>query len=356
MTTLSQLIQNQIIKNEIKLHELSYLFWECTQRCNLQCKHCGTDCSLNASIKDMPFDHFLQAILPLKQKHKADSITIVISGGEPLLRPDLAECGLQLRENGFRWGIVTNGFLYDYEMHGKLLGAGMGAITLSIDGLGESHNWLRGNNQSFSHAIKALDLVTSTPRLYYDVVTCVNGKNIAELENLKNYFIAKKVKSWRLFTIAPIGRAVSNSDLQLNGEQIGYVMQFIERSRLEKDIDIQFSCEAYVGEFENKVRNDQFFCRAGINIASILADGSISACPNINRHFTQGNIYFDNFMDVWENRFQIMRDRNWTKVGTCASCNKYNNCNGGAMHLWNEDRTCITKCLHQEMKKSMHCV
>jgi len=350
LPSISQYFHNQFVRNETKLHELSYLFWECTQRCNLKCRHCGTDCTTNSSIKDMPFEHFLEAILPLKDRYKSDSITIVISGGEPLLRDDLADCGMQLRQNGFRWGIVTNGFLYNYELHGKLLAAGMGAITLSIDGLGESHNWLRGNGQSFSNAMKALELISSTDRLNYDVVTCVNAKNISELEYLKTYFISKNVKSWRLFTIAPIGRAIINDDLQLEGEQISYLVEFIEQTRLEKQIDIKFSCEAYLGEHDRKVKDNYFFCRAGINIASVLIDGSISACPNINRHFVQGNIYHDDFLDVWENRFQIMRDRKWTKTGTCATCKEYNNCNGGALHLWNEDKDCIMKCLHQEMQ------
>jgi radical SAM enzyme (rSAM/lipoprotein system) len=350
---ISQFIHNQFVKNETKLHELSYLFWECTQRCNLSCKHCGTDCSSNSSIKDMPFEHFLEAILPLKEKYKKDSITVVISGGEPLLRNDLAECGLALRQNGFRWGIVTNGFLYDYEMHGKLLAAGMGAITVSVDGLGESHNWLRGEKQSFSRAMQALDLISNSERLNYDVVTCVNAKNISELDFLKTYFISKKVKSWRLFTIAPIGRASFKEDLQIDGEQIRYLMEFIAQTRLEKQIDIKLSCEAYVGEYEKKVRDAHFFCRAGINIASVLIDGSISACPNINRHFVQGNIYHDDFLDVWENRFQIMRDRKWTKTGTCANCKEYNNCNGGALHLWDENKDCILKCLHQEIESAI---
>jgi radical SAM protein with 4Fe4S-binding SPASM domain len=133
-------------------------------------------------------------------------------------------------------------------------------------------------------------------------------------------------------------------------------MEFISKTRLEKQINIKLSCEAFVGEYEKKVRDSYFFCRAGINIASVLIDGSISACPTIDRHFAQGNIYLDNFVEVWENRFQLMRNRKWTKIGTCASCKEYNICNGGAMHLWTEEKNCITKCLHQEMEKAISMV
>ena len=79
-----------------------------------------------------------------------------------------------------------------------------------------------------------------------------------------------------------------------------------------------------------------FFCRAGISVASILADGSISACPNLRDNFIQGNIYQDNFRDVWENRYGIFRDRRWTKTGICADCKSYKYCQGNGMHLRND--------------------
>lgn len=336
-------------KNEIKLHELSYLFWECTQRCNLNCLHCGSDCTSNSTIKDMPFDDFLQAILPLKHHYK-NNITVVITGGEPLMRKDLALCGKTLRKYGFQWGIVTNGYDYTQDIHAKLLTAGMGSITISLDGLENTHNWLRANNHSFENAVKALDLIVSTKGLGYDVVTCVNRKNINELPDFKNFLISKKTKTWRLFTIAPIGRAANNNDMVLTPAELKQLMDFIVCSRMKKDIDIKFSCEAYVGKYEKQVRDSYFFCRAGINIASVLIDGSISACPNINRHFVQGNIYNDNFLYVWNYRFNMMRNRNWTKTGMCKYCKDHKQCKGGAMHLWNEKKDTILTCLNKKLK------
>jgi len=293
----------------------------------------------------MPFDDFLKAIRPLNKKYKPDTTMVVITGGEPLLRSDLAECGSKLRENGFRWGMVTNGFAYTKERHIQLLGAGMGAVTLSLDGLEETHNWLRGNPKSFSNALNALDLIASSPQLNYDVVTCVHSKNIHELESLKNLLTSHKTKAWRLFTIAPIGRAANNNLLQLNNSQLRQLMDFIVKTRKEGKIDVKFSCEAYTGEYETRVRDSFFFCRAGINICSVLIDGSISACPNINRSFIQGSIYEDDFIDTWESCFQEMRNRSWARKGLCENCKDFNNCNGGAMHLWDENRKGIMQCL-----------
>jgi radical SAM enzyme (rSAM/lipoprotein system) len=345
----SQFIFNRYKKNEAYLHELNYLFWECTLRCNLRCLHCGSDCGKDNTAKDMPFEDFLKAILPLKKAYRSNSITVAITGGEPLLRKDLAQCGRGLRENGFRWGMVTNGYSYTPDIHEKLLAAGMGSITVSLDGLEPSHNWLRADDQSYKKAADAIALIVSSNRLVYDVVTCVNQKNIDELPALKELLISMEVKAWRLFTISPIGRAAHNDDLRLNPRQIKSLMEFIVLTLSDKRIRTTFSCEAYLGDYERRVRDTRFFCRAGIQVASILADGSISACPNINRCFVQGNIYNDEFLDVWNKRFEIMRDRGWTKTGICEKCDVYKNCNGGAMHLWNEKKDTIMTCIYQQL-------
>lgn len=347
----SQYFHNKFRENEAGIHELSYLFWECTQRCNLKCRHCGSDCTSGSKMKDMPFDAFLKAIMPLKERYKRDSITVVITGGEPLLRCDLADCGMALRENGFRWGIVTNGFDYTPEHHARLLASGMGAVTLSLDGLEESHNWLRNNKESFRKAVMALGLITSSARLNYDIVTCVHPGNIHELPALQGFLISENVKAWRLFTIAPIGRAANSGELLLNAAELRQLMDFITQARKNKTMDVKFSCEAYTGEYEKKIRDSFFFCRAGINIGSVLNDGSISACPNIDRHFVQGNIYRDQFADVWEQKFEIMRNRDWTKTGECLQCADYRNCNGGAMHLWDENRKGIMTCLNKKLQE-----
>ena len=65
----------------------------------------------------MPFADFLKAIEPLEKRYKKNNTIIAITGGEPLLRADLADCGRALRQHGFHWGIVTNGMLYDEARH-----------------------------------------------------------------------------------------------------------------------------------------------------------------------------------------------------------------------------------------------
>ncbi|MCL2132175.1 MAG: T9SS type A sorting domain-containing protein [Lentimicrobiaceae bacterium] len=71
---------------------------------------------------------------------------------------------------------------------------------------------------------------------------------------------------------------------------------------------------------------------------------------DIDRSFAQGNIYKDDFLDIWENRFEVMRNRNWCKSGICKNCKDFKHCKGGAMHLWNEKQDCIMTCTAQKVK------
>jgi len=338
-------------KNETKIHELNYLFWECTSRCNLNCLHCGSDCSKDSSFKDMPLADFLSALDTIESI--PENFTVVLTGGEPLLRKDIEICGREIRKRGMRWSMVSNGYLYDESKHNSLLNAGLGALTFSLDGLEETHNWLRNTKNSFAKVDAAIKLAVSSPRLNFDVVTCVNKRNIEELPAICDYLIMKGVKAWRLFTIVPIGRAKENPDLFLTDLQFKEVLDFIALKRKQQSIDIKFSCEGYVGAYESKVRDNYFFCRAGINIGSILINGSIAACPNIDRSFAQGNIYRDNFYEIWQMKYQSFRDRNWTKTGQCEKCTDYNDCLGNGMHYWHGNKENVLVCHNSKLKNAL---
>ena len=322
--------------NETRIHELSYLFWECTTRCNLACRHCGSDCSMLSREQDMPLPDFLAAIDTIPKGHRPPGFTVVLTGGEPLLRPDLAEAGRALRARGLGWSIVSNGWFYTEEKQQELLAAGLGALTISLDGLEASHDWMRGRPGSYARAVKAIGLAAREPRLAFDVVTCVNRRNFCELEEIRSLLEGLGVRRWRIFTVIPIGRAAQDPEMTLTDAEFTALMDFIEAHRAAGGpLRVSYSCEGYLGRYEERVRDVRFFCHAGVNIASILIDGRICACPNIDRDaFSQGSIYTDNFWEVWNTRFQPFRDRRWTREGACAGCPVWRDCQGGGFHNW----------------------
>ncbi|MBQ6081344.1 MAG: TIGR04133 family radical SAM/SPASM protein [Bacteroidales bacterium] len=323
-------------EGEAKVHELNYLFWECTTRCNFHCRHCGSDCSVQSREKDMPLEDFLKVLDTIPQNHRPKEFTVVLTGGEPLLRPDIVEAGREIWRRGFGWGMVTNGWKYDEQMHSRLMGAGMGALTVSLDGLEASHDWMRGVKGSYERVLKAISIFAREPRLNSDVVTCVNKRNLGELQQIYDILGGLGVKQWRLFTIIPIGRAALDAEMHLSNTEFVSLMEFIKAKREAGGaMNVTFSCEGYLGRYEEKVRATRYFCRAGINIASVLIDGRICACPNIDRdRFSQGSIYADNFYEVWNSRFNEFRNRSWARTGRCADCVQWRNCLGGGMHNW----------------------
>ncbi len=332
-TNIAQKLHNHYVKAQSNLHELNYFFWECTSNCNLSCLHCGSDCKIIPDVKDMPAEDFLNVAKQVATQYNPNHVMIVVTGGEPLMRKDLPETGKKLQEMGFPWGMVSNGYNLSPELFRKLRDGGLRSATISLDGLEESHDWMRGKKGSFERAIKAISLLANEPGMIYDVVTCVNQRNFGELEQIKELLISIGVKNWRLFMIDPIGRAAENPELFLNTEQFNKMLNFIVENRKGGKIKASYGCDGYLNEYETQVRDGFLFCRAGIHVASVLSNGDIGACPNINRGFVQGNIYKDNFLDVWNNKFAEYRDRKHFKTGICKDCKEWKNCRGDGMHL-----------------------
>lgn len=331
------------IKNERrKEHRLTQLMWECTLRCNLKCRHCGSDCHTDALKADMPLKDFLKVLEGIKANTNPNKVFIVITGGEPLMRTDLEQCGRAIYEMGFPWGMVTNGMAMTHKRFRSLLAAGMHTATVSLDGIGEEHNNMRGHARSFDNAVEAIRLMGQQPGFIFDVVTCVNRRNIKQLDEIKELLISLGVKQWRLFTIFPVGRAAADEMLQLTREEYRLLLDYIKQNRQQEErISLSYACEGFLGNYEGEVRKTFYTCNAGINVASVLVDGSISACTSIRSNYHQGNIYKDDFWDVWCNKFEPYRNREWMRKGVCADCDMFRYCEGNGMHLRDDDGNLI---------------
>jgi len=333
---------------EARQHVLNYLFLELTHACNVACLHCGSDCTRDTATPPLPREDILRVLREIAAAQDPSRIMVVLSGGEPLCYPGLFELGAVIRSLGFPWGLVTNGFAWTEQHVAQAKAAGLGSITVSVDGLEAEHDWLRGRTGCFQKAMNLLCMLQADP--FYaamDVITCVNRRNLPHLEELRNLLMSLGVPAWRLTTIFPIGRATENADLQLDATNFQALMAKVEGFRSRQGITVTFAESAFLGRHECVVRDEPYFCRAGINIGGVMVNGDILACPNIDRRFAQGNIHRDSFMDVWQHRYQVFRDRRWMKRGQCAGCRQWRLCQGEAFHLWdpgkNETRLCHFK-------------
>ena len=247
-------------------------------------------------------------------------------------------CALPIfTRRGYAWGMVTNGLGLTESRFRSLLDAGLRTVSVSLDGFEREHNYIRCNPRSYERALGALRMIVREPSLAYDVVTCVSGAMVPRLGEFCEMLVAEGVKHWRLFSIFPMGRAKDDPTLRMTDEQFRTMLEFIRQTRREGRIDVSYACEGFLGGYETEVRDHFYQCAAGVSVASIRVDGAISGCTSIRANFNQGNIYRDKFWDVWQNRFEPFRNREWARCGECASCKMFRYCLGGGMHLHGDD-------------------
>lgn len=286
----------------------------------------------------MPVADFLRVLDEEVTPHvDPASVLVIFSGGEVLVRDDLEFAGREVARRGYPWGMVTNGLALTGKRLQGLIDAGLRSISVSLDGFETEHNYIRRNPQSYAKALEAVRLIAREPELAFDVVTCVTGALIPRLAAFREMLIAEGVRSWRLFSIFPMGRAKDDPSLRMTDAQFREMLEFIRQTRKEGRIDVSYACEGFLGGYEAEVRDRFYQCAAGVSVASIRVDGAISGCTSIRANFHQGNIYRDRFWDVWQNRFGPFRNREWARRGACADCKMFRYCLGGGMHLHDDN-------------------
>lgn len=125
-------------KQLYKRPKLTFLFFELTDKCNLNCVHCGSRCS-GANSELLPYEMTEKVMRQVALAYDPRQIMICLTGGEPLLHRDILKIVSLASSLGFAVGMTTNGTLIDQATACGLAHAGMDTITVSLDGIGEDH-------------------------------------------------------------------------------------------------------------------------------------------------------------------------------------------------------------------------
>lgn len=342
------------VKMLINKHRLSNLFLEVTLRCNAKCEHCGSSCGYTIPKDEISADCLKKSLLEIHEKYGSKNVFLTVTGGEPLMRTDLFDIMEYAVSLGFRWGMTTNGMLINKNIVDLFRKTNMESISISLDGLKETHEKFRKVPGSFDKIMKAIDLLKELECLnHLQITTVVNKKNIHELEDIYKLLLDKGIKEWRVICVDPIGRAYNNDGILLDKEGLTYMFDFIRQKRLEGKMLVEYDCSHYLGlKYENILRNHGFVCGAGIFIGSILSNGDICVCPNVrDKSLVQGNIKTDSFVDVWENKYEIFRKKRITTNEKCKACKSYKYCRGGSFHTWNYDENKPNMCMKELLKE-----
>ena len=326
------------------LHEnprLTYLFLELTDKCNLSCLHCGSSCD-GKRRTFIDTEVLFSCLETVAIDFEPESVMICVTGGEPLMHPDFYKIIEKVIQLGFPWGMTTNGTLITDEVAKKLKELKLESVTISLDGLEEMHDWLRNAKGSFQRVLRAVDALKNA-QIPVQITTVVHKKNIHELDDIYALMQELGVVSWRLINLEPIGRALENSELLLSNEELLYLLDFIREKRfsIENKMDVRFGCSHYLSyEYEHEVRDDYFICGSGIYVGSILCNGDIYSCLDIERRpeLVQGNIKTDRFSEVWFNKFKEFRVDRTSLCKECMGCNERRYCGGDSTHTWDFDK------------------
>lgn len=321
--------------------KLTYLFVELTDRCNLNCLHCGSRCEQGkGSFIDTEL--LLKALEEVAEDFDASSVMICLTGGEPLLHRDFDRIVETVVRLGFSWGMTTNGTLIDEGAAQRLKALGLASITVSLDGLEETHEWLRNSRGCFERTVRAVKHLHSAG-IPVQITTVIHKGNFAELEPLYDDLCALRIASWRVINLEPIGRALENRDLLLSHDEFTRLLDFIREKRFSQDtpMDVRFGCSHYLSyEYEHEVRDNYFLCGSGIYVASILCNGDIYSCLDIPRipALVQGNIAKDRLSYVWRTGFKQFREDRTALSEQCRGCSERHFCGGDSTHTWDYER------------------
>ena len=328
---------------------LRYLFFELTDKCNLRCQHCGSSCTGQNSTF-LEYDVVRQTMKAVKNRYGTADTMICLTGGEPLLHPAIYAVIKDAHDLGFSVGITTNGTLIDNVSARQLFQAGLDTVAVSIDGIGKTHDSFRLVKGCFDRAVFGIHSLKKAG-LEPQVITVIHKDNYYQLEELYDFLHREEIYSWRLVNIDPIGRAAENEQLLLDATELRGLFTFIRNKRFDSGnhMEVVYGCSHFVTyDFENEIRDYYFQCGAGTMVASIMANGNIGACLDIERRedLVQGNIYRDDFIDVWENRFQVYRRNRAELSEKCENCIYSSVCMGDSAHTWDYDtdepRYCVS--------------
>lgn len=332
---------------ELRPHpRLRLLFIEMTELCNEHCRHCGSHCGdyvEEARLSGQEIKAFLEQV---RADFDISQIQLCITGGEPLLRPDFFEIMAHAKQLGFNWGMTTNGTLITEETARRLYETGMRTVSVSVDGLKESHEWFR-QAPRYEETIQGVRHLLALPFEHVQITTVIHGRNIGEMEEMYRQFMALGVRSWRLVNIEPMGRAKEQPELLLHQSQMRQVLDFIRERRFVGPMEVVYGCSHYLGiDYEREIRPWYFICNAGVYTASMTAGGDFVSCLDLPRRpeLVEGNVRSDRFKDVWEKGYKIFRT-DYRKQGKCADCRHYLFCAGDSFHSWDFDKNEPMLCL-----------
>ncbi|MBN1214796.1 MAG: radical SAM protein [Candidatus Lokiarchaeota archaeon] len=190
--------------------------WSITDKCNLRCKHCFVH---QNQIKDEI--SFFDACKVINQLYEAKNFSLGFSGGEALLKKDIFKIMKYASDKGMHIALASNGTLITKEVAYKIKEAGVKYVQISIDGLEEVHNQIRGKGV-FKKAIRGIKNCLEVG-LYVSMDVVITKLNLNQLEDLIKLAKSLKVPKFEILDFIPSGKASKHANIALSPLEIEHL-------------------------------------------------------------------------------------------------------------------------------------
>lgn len=322
----------------MQLSGLKYVVWEITLKCDLACGHCGSRAG-KARPDELTTAEALNVVDQLADLG-AHEITLI--GGEAYLRDDFDTIAHAIVKRGMRCSMTSGGKNITPERAARLHDAGISGVSISFDGLRETHDLQRGVQGSFEAAKRSLQCLRAAS-VRVTANTQVNRLSFPEIDALYMFLRDQGVSDWQVQLTVPMGRAAEHPEWLLQPYELLAVYpklaELAARGAVEGMVFWPANNIGYFGPYESVLRGrglheDRVWggCVAGKHALGLESDGTVKGCPSLPTHgYAAGNVRTTSIATLWDDakELRFVRDRSVELWGECGSCYYKDLCRGG---------------------------
>ncbi len=301
------------------------VLWDITYACNLKCKHCLA-AARNKLKNELNLEEVKKIIDELSEMKV---FNVCFLGGEPLMRKDFIEILEYASNSNMGISFSTNGSLINDRIIQELEKINIFKVQVSLDGLEETHNKIRGNNSSFQAVVQAIKKFTKSG-IWVEVSTTVNKLNRYELDDLIQLSVTLGAKSFKAIPFMPVGRGINAKHLILAPEDMKEYVTKIHDSKKKYDKKIFIHTEETYSWLLDKPPEPSIFdsyaknlnCVAGTTQLVISSDGLVFPCPFLH-NFIAGDLRKEKLNKIWKTSKVFTKFRELKREhlkGKCREC------------------------------------
>jgi heme b synthase len=329
----------RVLREQIPAPPLRMVAWEITRGCNLSCLHCRA----LSGEGPYPGEFTTEECLQLVDDIASFSTPIVIlTGGEPLLRPDVYRIAEYGTRKGLRMVLATNGTLLTEEKARMLVAAGIRRISISLDGAdAESHDQFRGVNGSFEGGLRGIRYAKKVG-LEFQVNTTITKHNLHQIPQILDLTVDLGAAAHHLFFLVPTGRGKELQEQAISPHDYEEVLNWFYEQRDQVSLHLKVTCAPHFYRIlrqrarqEGKTITTKHYgldavtrgCMGGISFCFISSTGGVQPCGYLE--LDCGNVRDASLESIWAQCtfFKDLRDEDNYK-GKCGYCEFRKVCGG----------------------------